>query len=583
MESLRTLILDQGPTDEQREAIFAEELEYLLRASPGSGKTWTSCRRFIWRGANWNYQVGGLALLSFTNAAIREFHEATAGVGQRRLLSDPNFVGTFDSFVERFIITPFGHLVTGSRKRPRLFLAARPGDRRNKKLLGYTDTASGGKMPVPAWEIVPFPDDGRIAYRASSRYGGKILDFRYTNPVSNFLELGYYTHAQRVFLGCRLLIERPHIADCIARRFPEIVVDEAQDTNIWLLMLLKILREKGTKVTLVGDPDQCIYEFSMADANSLPSLRDEWQIPELPLNKSFRCNDPIAEAVKNVGGNMAFVGCGGGANSFARPFIIRDSGARFSRCIGEFERLLGKAGIPLSRSAILCRGHNQLESIRGDVGYIGLQGNTKQLALAAFQRDVRKDFLQARKAVDVAVRELTNDPTFWEELDDNPDTSEAHRIRLAIWIFTKSPHGGLPALSENGTDWIQNLRVNLVKLLEEIGVEDIPKMGQKIRRTGLGSAQLGLPLFQPQPVFPKIRQATIHEVKGESIDGVLVLGSTKFFNSVISAADAGENTELRRLAYVAMTRARHTLLVGLPPAHFDRHVTTWQEWGFDVL
>jgi superfamily I DNA/RNA helicase len=105
-EKLQEQILSQDPTNEQKNAIFAKELEYLLRASPGSGKTWTSCRRFIWRGANWNYSAGGLALLSFTNAAIREFHEATIKVGRGELLSDPNYVGTFDSFVERFIITP---------------------------------------------------------------------------------------------------------------------------------------------------------------------------------------------------------------------------------------------------------------------------------------------------------------------------------------------------------------------------------------------------------------------------------------------------------------------------------------------
>ena len=126
--NLREQILSQNPTDQQRDAIFADDLEFLLRAAPGSGKTWTSCRRFIWRGANWPYSAGGLALLSFTNAAIREFQEATIKVGRRDLLSDPNYVGTFDAFVERFILTPFGHLIVGLSKRPKLFIAPRPGD-----------------------------------------------------------------------------------------------------------------------------------------------------------------------------------------------------------------------------------------------------------------------------------------------------------------------------------------------------------------------------------------------------------------------------------------------------------------------
>lgn len=161
---LREQILSQNPTKGQQNAIFAEESEFLLRASPGSGKTWTSCRRFIWRGANWDYKVGGLALLSFTNTAIREFHEATIKVGRRGLLSDPNYVGTFDSFVERFIIAPFGHLITGSANRPKLFIAPRPGDWGNQKLQAWTQIGSGHKRPVPAWEIIPFPYNKKVAF-----------------------------------------------------------------------------------------------------------------------------------------------------------------------------------------------------------------------------------------------------------------------------------------------------------------------------------------------------------------------------------------------------------------------------------
>lgn len=92
-----------------------------------------------------------------------------------------------------------------------------------------------------------------------------------------------------------------------------------------------------------------------------------------------------------------------------------------------------------------------------------------------------------------------------------------------------------------------------------------------------------LPLFEAKSLFPQIRQETIHKVKGESIDAVLVLGSTKFWNSVIDAVISEKSTEDRRLAYVAMTRARHLLVVGLPASHFDKHADKWKDWGFDIL
>lgn len=581
-EQLREQILSQNPTGQQRDAIFTAELEFLLRASPGSGKTWTSCRRFIWRGSNWHHEVGGLALLSFTNTAIREFHEATIKVGRRELLSNPNYVGTFDSFVERFVITPFGHLLNGSTKRPKLFLAPRPGDWNNKKLQGWTEVTDGKKRPVPAWEIIPFPDDGKIAFRASSSFGGKTLSFQWGNPVAEFFKLGYYTHTQRVYLACRILFDRPHIADSLARRFPEIIVDEAQDTNIWLLILLSLLRDKGAKVTLVGDPDQCIYEFSMADATSLPALKEEWNITEMPLSRSFRCNNAIAESVRHISGNDSFEGCGKSLNEHCRSFIVRSVDNAFSGCISLFEDHLTRAGISQGNSAILCRSHQQLEAIRGVVNYASLQGLTKEMALAAFYRDVRKDYKKAFQIIEHAIRKMIDEPNFWDVLDDDLEGVASTEFKLTLWRFTKS-HAGLPSVGENGAAWIQQLKTNLAHLLQKLGIKNIPKLGLKIRKTGLDQQQLALPLFQEQTLFPHIRQETIHKVKGESIGAVLVLGSTKFYNSVVRAIESGENTEERRLAYVAMTRARHALVVGLPASHFDHHAEKWASWGFKTI
>jgi hypothetical protein len=581
-QRLRQQILSQNPTDEQRDAIFAEDTEFLLRASPGSGKTWTSCRRFIWRGANWEHKAGGLGLLSFTNTAIREFFEETIRVGRCDLLSDPNYVGTFDAFVERFIISPFGHLVMGVPTRPRLFLAARPGDRSNKKLNGWIGLKDGKKRPVPAWEIVPFRRDGKVCFRASKAFGGVELLYSAVNPVDELFRLGFYTHAQRIYLAYRILINRPHIAGCIARRFPELIVDEAQDTNRWLLVLLHILRKNGARITLVGDPDQCIYEFSMADASSFDELKRAWNIPEKPLSRSFGCNNAIAEAARKIGGNAAFLGRGQGDNEFHRAFIVRESSNGFDLSTSEFERLLQRAGIRKAGSAILCRGHDQLEKIHGEVNYSKLEGLTKEMAQAAFWRDVRQDYRKAVNLVGKAIREMTRDPDFWQPLDDNPESQSARRVRLLIWKFAKCQEG-LPAIHQAGDNWIDALKKGLLRLFTDLGIKDIPAMGQKIKRTGLVPSQLTLPLFKSCAMFPDIRQETIHQVKGESLEAVMLLGSERFFGSVVKSIESGVACEDSRLAYVAMTRARHSLLISLPASHFDKHAHKWVSWGFSIL
>ena len=582
LQNLREQILAQKPTDEQKDAIFADELEFLLRAAPGSGKTWTSSRRFIWRGANWPYPAGGLALLSFTNAAIREFQEATMKLGRRGLLSEPNYVGTFDAFVERFILTPFGHLIVGSTKRPKLYVATRSRDWNNPKLKAWTQTKGGEKRPVPAWEIIPFPDNGKLAFKASKAFGGNRLQFQGNNPVKELMTLGFYTHEQRVYWACRILFDRPHIAEVIARRFPEIIVDEAQDTNVWLLFLLNFVRKKGTKVTLVGDPDQCIYEFSMADATSLPSLKEKWKIPEKPLSQSFRCNNQIAAAVRNVGGNQDFRGCGDGDNDQRRAFIVRDPGKRFAHSVARFQEILDRAGIDKTSTAIICRAHQQLEDIRGEVTYTKLKGLTAGLARASFFRDCRKDYKKAFDIVESSLRSITEDSGLWDKVDESSESEEAQRVKLAIWRFVKLD-SGLPPVSLCGSEWISQLREALEEVISNIGVENAPNINLKIKKTGLNENQMKLALFDSQGLFPPIRQETIHQVKGESIDGVLVLGSAKFWNSVVDSVMTGTSSEDRRLAYVAMTRARHVVALGLPVSHYDNHAEKWIAWGFSVL
>ena len=579
-DQLREAILAENPTDQQREAIFAEELEFFLRAAPGSGKTWTSSRRFVWRAAKRPNPVGGLALLSFTNAAIREFKTATIKLGRQGLLLDPNYVGTFDSFVERYILAPFGHLLTGAQKRPRLFLAPRPGDRSNAQLQVWRHGQGRQRFPVSAWDVIPYARETKLRFKGSRTSGD--LPFNAANDaVHALLSLGFYAHPQRVFWARRLLITRPHIAELLARRFPEIIVDEAQDSNAWMLYLLDLLRDKGARITLVGDPDQCIFEFSMADATSLLDLTTRWAIPARPLSQSFRCNNQIAAAVRTVGGNADFAGVADGANEWHCGFVIRESSETHSESLAAFRRLADQAGVSMESAAVVCRAHKQLEALRGRLNFDKLQGKTKRLARAAFLRDSRYDYGRASQTVEGIVRELTSDDPLWERIDSDPNSRERIAVALAIWKFVKDPERLAP-VSQVGDLWVPFIREQLANLIEEIGLQCHVKLWHNIKTTGLSTDQKALPLFEALDEFPEVRQDTIHQVKGESIDAVLVIGSTKFWNSVVAAVRRDDDKEDRRLAYVAMTRARHLLVVGLPKEHYDKHVETWVEWGFTV-
>ena len=94
-------------------------------------------------------------------------------------------------------------------------------------------------------------------------------------------------------------------------------------------------------------------------------------------------------------------------------------------------------------------------------------------------------------------------------------------------------------MSLNGDVWVATLKERMAALIASLGSSPVRTLGQKIQKRGLKEDQFLLPLFEEQTLFPNIRHETIHQVKGESIGAVLVIGSAKFWNSVVSAVLSG--------------------------------------------
>ena len=104
------------PTAEQR-VVICHRGSAFIRACPGAGKTSVLGERA--RALLIERRPGrGIALLSFTQAAVFELDLRLRDMGILRSPVFPNFVGTFDSFVWNFLVAPFG--VKGSDARPRL-------------------------------------------------------------------------------------------------------------------------------------------------------------------------------------------------------------------------------------------------------------------------------------------------------------------------------------------------------------------------------------------------------------------------------------------------------------------------------
>ena len=80
---------------------------------------------------------------------------------------------------------------------------------------------------------------------------------------------GLIDHADQIALPLRLLRERPAIRAGLQQRYRYVLVDELQDANTSQLELVLLLAGPDANVTVVGDPDQGIYDFRGASSGNV--------------------------------------------------------------------------------------------------------------------------------------------------------------------------------------------------------------------------------------------------------------------------------------------------------------------------
>ncbi|HYC07540.1 MAG TPA: ATP-dependent helicase, partial [Candidatus Binatia bacterium] len=273
---------------DQRAAATAPPGPVLCVAPAGSGKTTTLVARVAWLVAN-GADPASITAITFNRRAAEELgSRLSPAVGADTAIR----VRTFHA-LGREILAEAGVAVERLVDRATVLHSLFP-DASPARLRRFDDTFSRLKLDLrvrPA-DIEADPEAGPLArafviYEAALT-GCRSLDF--DDLVARALD---------ALEADRALLEHWR------RRCAHLLVDEAQDVDRSQLALALLLAAPGNRIFLVGDDDQSIYGWRLADVRRILDLGG--LLPGLlrvDLETNYRCPDPVVErAVRLVAVN----------------------------------------------------------------------------------------------------------------------------------------------------------------------------------------------------------------------------------------------------------------------------------------
>ena len=597
----------------QQEAVRQLEGPLLILAGAGSGKTSTMTHR-IAHMLEEGISPYSILAVTFTNKAAREMRERVEELAGDRAGSmwimtfhamclrilrvypeeagyEPNFViydGTDQKTLVKNILKENG--ISDREFAPQYLLAV------------ISDQKEKGVDPEQYRETMENNYKTKAIYLVYREYQKRLRQ----NNAMDFDD---------ILLNTVKLFERnEEILLRYQERFQYIMVDEYQDTNHIQYRLIRQLADRHHNLCVVGDDDQCIYQWRGADIRNI--LDFESDFPEakvIKLEQNYRSKGNILDAAYSVIRNNR-------GRKSKRLWTDRDSGEklRYYRADNDHEEAayvarqighMNRGGRPLTDFAILYRTNAQsrlFESAlsREGIPYRVLSGmryyDRKEIKdIMCYMRLVvnPKDDLSMRRIVNEPKRgmgdktvekvmgfaavknksllEALSDPEVQDtlpgkaydrirELTDCLNLCRQERANLKVSdiydrLLTKT--GYLPALEETGTVEAEGRIENLMEFKSVIydyekGTEN-PTIEEFMEQLTLAAEVDNYDEHQDT-----VTLMTMHSAKGLEFPVVFLPGlEDGLFPGNKAFDDPSGMEEERRLCYVGMTRAKELLFL----------------------
>ena len=585
---------------EQLAAVTLPDEHALILAGAGSGKTRVLTTRIAWLVKGGRVSPAQLLAVTFTNKAAREM--LTRITAMLPLNPRGMWIGTFHGLCNRLLRTH--HREAGL---PQSF-----------QILDSQDQLAALKRLCKALNV----DEDRIVPRdlqyfvnAQKEEGVRARDVPAGDEnTRRLVELyaAYDEQCQRegvvdfpeLLLRSFELLHRNEVLRAhYSQRFRHILVDEFQDTNRLQYRWLKLFSNQNC-FFCVGDDDQSIYTFRGAHVGNMSDFEREFRVRHvIRLEQNYRSHGNILDAAnaliannrKRLGKNLWTAA---GAGEPIRVFE-GESDADEARWIVEEVQALAREGTPRSQMAVLYRSNAQSRVLEHALFSQGVPYRVYG-GLRFFERAEIKHALAYLRLValpddDNAFLRVANFPPRGigarsiEQLQDAAKQQGKSLLAVAegkALVFKKliddlrNETQGLPLqevvdvvirksgliehykTEREGADRIQNLEelVNAAATFSEEDREVESGEAADPLTAFLTHAALEAGEHQAGEGQDALQMMTVHSAKGLEFDVVFLSGLEEgLFPHEQSAMERDGLEEERRLAYVAITRARNRL------------------------
>ena len=288
-------MLERISADPLQKTAYDTEDSTVVIAGPGSGKTTILTLKIMKLLNNHITEPQGLACLTFSKEAAREFEDRLKKLGyaERRNV----FLGTVHSFCISEILSNFAELYDYGVTLPIKVLPKKLekqiynsvlNDLGIKKKIKKEAIDKERALHIQGVSKVPVASDA-TAHAIAVEYEKRVLS------------AGYIDYQGIIILSTKILQEHEYVRKCISAKYPWLVIDEYQDLGKPLHeMVMSLFTKTDIKIFAVGDPDQSIYGFSGAIPDYLMELYNREDTISVELKNNYRSNQDIIDGSEIV-------------------------------------------------------------------------------------------------------------------------------------------------------------------------------------------------------------------------------------------------------------------------------------------